>query len=804
MTASPRQGEPWQASAAPFGADAISTAPNPELSAAKPNGRRRPNGRADYTAPLDKVYGTLLENGYSPVALIGKRPIDPGWTELCKRTMTSDEVAKHKGKDRNVGAATGYRQLLGVDIDTDDTAIIAAIRSVIPESSVAKRGQTGRTDFYRAPGGAPPASRRFVDKNGEIILELLGDGRQTAIPPSIHPDTGKPYTWLTDATLLDTCVEDLPESPADLAARLEQALRPWLAEEKPARPQRSGPPPDLTDAMRKRHRAWALKALNARMSELRGKSKPGRNRTLFEMVCALGKFVHHGIITDAELRAPALDACRTNGLAAENRIRDCESTIDKGLRYALGDQLEDLPERDRGKASKPGARAKAAGNGATPPPRDPLGDRPSGDNEPAAGPRPSAPPSETSAFVLTPGAISWPELTKKGMAVDRSQANVRHFLNACGAVLSFNAFTEQPSITVDDVTWPVNDDIVARIRMAMHREGFNPGERFFEVALLDLALENSRHPVREYLAGLQWDGVPRLDTWLPTYLGAEDTELHRAWGRCHLLAAVKRVLEPGAKHDAILVLEGDQGIGKSRAIAVLAGKFFTDALKVGLDSKEIIELTDGCWLVEYPELEGITGREMSSVKAQLSRCSDRARLAYGRSTTERFRQWVAFGTVNERSYLRDHTGNRRFWTVEVTKIDLAALARDRDQIWAEAYYRLAQGETHELPESLYAAAAEAQSKRVLETPWEMRLEPTLDGVVGRIAVEHLFEFLSIAAHRQDGKVGAQLNRAMVKLKWRKTQQRRDGIRHHCYERKPAAGQSRWLRFDPVTRRWVES
>jgi hypothetical protein len=402
------------------------------------------------------------------------------------------------------------------------------------------------------------------------------------------------------------------------------------------------------------------------------------------------------------------------------------------------------------------------------------------------------------------GTIGWPEVTKKGMAVDRSQANIRHFLKASGVVLSFNAFTEQPSITVNGVTRALNDEVVARLRMAMHREGLNPSESFFEVALLDLALENSWHPVREYLAGLKWDGVLRLDTWLTTYLGAEDTKLHQAWGRCHLLAAVKRIMSPGAKHDAILVFEGDQGIGKSRAIAILAGPYFTDALKVGLDSKEVIELTDGCWLAEYPELEGITGREMSSVKAQLSRCSDRARLAYGRSTTERHRQWVAFGTVNERSYLRDHTGNRRFWTVEVTRIDLARLTQDRDQIWAEAYYRLGQGETHELPESLYAAAAEAQSKRVLETPWEMRLAPTLEDVYGRLDVEALFEFLGIAAHRQDGFVGAQLNRTMVKLGWRKTQQRRDKRQTHCYERKPPSGQSHWLRYDHVTRGWVKS
>jgi hypothetical protein len=118
-------------------------------------------------------------------------------------------------------------------------------------------------------------------------------------------------------------------------------------------------------------------------------------------------------------------------------------------------------------------------------------------------------------------------------------------------------------------------------------------------------------------------------------------------------------------------------------------------------------------------------------------------------------------------------------------------------------YRLAQGESPELPAHLYAAAAEAQEKRVLATPWEMRLGPTLENAFGRIAVEDLFQFLGVEPHRQDGNVGAQLNRAMRGLDWHKAQQRRDGRPTHCYERKPKDGtRSRWLRHDYVKKAWV--
>lgn len=720
-------------------------------------------------APFDQVCGSLLENGFSPTALEPKSKLlyDPGWTRWCRSPMTPAEIAARKGQGRNVAVATGYNRLAAIDIDAEDPAVEAAVRAIIPESAVAKRGRRGRTDFYRLPEGASPASRQFRDTDGNMLVELLGDGRQTVIPPSIHPDTHQPYMWLSDATLLDTCIDDLPECPADIVERLQQALKPWLPE-KPAPLPRSGPPPVLTDDMKKRQRAWALKALDGRVAELAAKAKPGRDRMLLALVCALGKFVHHGIITDAELRAPALEACKSNGLIEDNQRRNCERTINNGLRYSLEDELGDLPEREKAKKAAPPRRE--------PPPPE-LDTADVGD------------PSLLQSFDPSQRAVAWLEVTKIGTPVSKSQANIRAFLKAAGCTLSHNAFTGDISVTMGDATGELNEARRCRLAMAMHRLGLNPSMEFLSLALHDLALESSYHPVRDYLSGLHWDGTPRLDSWVITYLGADDTELNRAFGSKHLLAAVKRVFEPGCKKDEVLVLEGKTGIGKSSAISILAHPWFTDALKIGQDSKEVIELTNGSWLVEFAEMEGMGQREMGTLKATLSRRVDTARLAYARATESRPRQWVPFGTCNRTDYLRDASGNRRFWPlvcrpVAGETVDLAGLMRDRDQIWAEATHRLQQGESIALPKGLWVEAAAAQNERMRSSPWKMLLETALDGKTGRIAIAEIFRFLGLGDRsRQDPKAGSEIADIMTQLEWKKSRARGYGgksEREHCY------------------------
>ena len=194
---------------------------------------------------------------------------------------------------------------------------------------------------------------------------------------------------------------------------------------------------------------------------------------------------------------------------------------------------------------------------------------------------------------------------------------------------------------------------------------------------MDTCYQNGFHPVLDYLDGLEWDGVPRLDTWLSRYAGIAESELARACGKNMLIAAVRRVRHPGTKYDEMLVLEGVEGLSKSTLLRLLAinEEWFTDSLPLNADDKTMIEVSGGKWIVEIAELQGISRLTTRGLK-QISRQVDRARLAYGRLPTEVRRQFVVFGTTNGDKYLASLTGNRRFLPFRVTdRIICAPLRR---------------------------------------------------------------------------------------------------------------------------------
>ncbi len=231
------------------------------------------------------------------------------------------------------------------------------------------------------------------------------------------------------------------------------------------------------------------------------------------------------------------------------------------------------------------------------------------------------------------------------------------------------------------------------------------------------------HPVRDYLNGLVWDGVPRLDSWTLTYLGADDTPLNRAFGALWAISAIARIMQPGAKADHMLILEGPQGARKSTALKVLAGAdWFTDEL-AEIGSKDAAQQMRGVWIIEIAELDAIGRAEVSRIKAFLSRTVDRYRPPYGRYVIDVPRQCVFAGSVNPDTYLRDETGNRRFWPVRCGTIDLDALRRDRDQLWAEAVVRYREGAIWWLQDpALIAMAEEAQEMRLQSDAWDGLIE----------------------------------------------------------------------------------
>lgn len=222
------------------------------------------------------------------------------------------------------------------------------------------------------------------------------------------------------------------------------------------------------------------------------------------------------------------------------------------------------------------------------------------------------------------------------------------------------------------------------------------GREKIDGALLLVSEANKINEVKDYLTSLEWDKTPRLDTVLSDYLGADDTPYTRAVARKSLTAAVVRVMQPGCKYDYVPVFVGPQGIGKSTFLATLGKSWFSDSLQ-SFEGKEAAEMIQGVWINELGEMTGYTRSETNTIKQFLSKREDIYRQAYGRRTGRYPRKCVFFGTCNQFEFLKDLTGNRRFWPVDVGKHKPKKsiwndLPGEVEQIWAEAVWRWRIGE----------------------------------------------------------------------------------------------------------------
>lgn len=238
------------------------------------------------------------------------------------------------------------------------------------------------------------------------------------------------------------------------------------------------------------------------------------------------------------------------------------------------------------------------------------------------------------------------------------------------------------------------------------------------------------HPIRDYLERLEWDGVPRVNTWLATYLGAtsQPADYLQDVGSWTLVSAVARAMKPGCKVDTMLVLEGGQGDFKSTAIEVLASKphyVEVDAAILGTADKDTMLTCRLAWIVEAGEFDSVGGANMARLKANVSRAVDTYRAPYGADAQKVPRGWIGIGTTNLEAYLRDSTGGRRFHPVRVGRVDLEALRRDRDQLWAEAYALYAKGAKWWPDADERPAMLEEQEKRRLVDEWEETIAPYL-------------------------------------------------------------------------------
>lgn len=276
--------------------------------------------------------------------------------------------------------------------------------------------------------------------------------------------------------------------------------------------------------------------------------------------------------------------------------------------------------------------------------------------------------------------------------------------------------------------WLGSDD-----KRLLHYFGVNfdfNAAKIIENAYLDVVRRNAFHPVKDYLEAQSWDGIPRAETLFIDYLGAEDTPYTREVTRKWLAAAVTRIYEPGCKFDYMPVLVGPQGVGKSTIIAKLARDWFSDSLK-NLDGKEAYEHLQASWIFEFGELAAMRKNEVEEIKAFITKQTDSYRVAYERVVSDFPRKCVFIGTTNRRDFLRDQTGNRRFWAITTNpmnrKYEISDLTDNVvGQIWAEVMNLYKQGEKLYLDPALEAEARIIQESHMESDPRVGLIEEYLD------------------------------------------------------------------------------
>lgn len=298
-------------------------------------------------------------------------------------------------------------------------------------------------------------------------------------------------------------------------------------------------------------------------------------------------------------------------------------------------------------------------------------------------------------------------------------------------------------------------------------------DKALQQAMLAHASQKRFHPVRDWLKSLKWDGTKRLDHWLEHVFKVPNDEYHHAVASKILIAAVRRVMQPGCKFDQLLILEGNQGLGKSRVCRLLFGdSWFSDSIHPDFSSRDAAISLRGKWGVELAEIQHLIKNEVEVIKAFLSRPVDTYRPVNGKAIIDVPRQSILIGTTNTTDYLRDTTGNRRIWPVQCKDCRIEWLEKNRDQLWAEAVQRENSVETLWIGEIETQTLVEAQQvDRMADDSWT---DPILEYLTGRAdaRVSDVMNNLGIPRAQQNRAQEMRVGGILRSLGWVSKQTRR--------------------------------
>jgi len=371
-----------------------------------------------------------------------------------------------------------------------------------------------------------------------------------------------------------------------------------------------------------------------------------------------------------------------------------------------------------------------------------------------------------------------------------SAANVEDILNLdpwYRDKLRKNAF----SCEVEWAGEKINDTDITKVRTAIGRDyKMEPSLNLASEMINAVATARSYHPVRDWLRSIKWDGKPRMSKLLEFYAGTEGTELNEALSRRFMISCVARVMDPGCKVDTVLILVGEQGTKKSTFFATLAGDpWFCDS-PIDIRNKDAFGSLRGVWIYEMAELDAMRPREATTIKAFLSSKADSYRPPYARHNINQKRQVVFVGSTNERSFLADPTGARRFWPAKVVGGPrIIETGRDREQLWAEAVAAYDGRERWWLEENEGNDLKKAQEEYQHEDPWESvvvdwwSINPS---AVGHSASKILTEAIKMDVDRQEKQHEMRLGGILTKLGMEKKRTSLMGSRSW-----------RWVNPDPV-------
>ncbi len=629
-----------------------------------------------------------------------KRPWEDKWTTGPRHSL--DVIENSFEKKNNLGVRLGEPSKLStglylacIDLDivrpgAKKNALKALERitqgKAFPE--VRSGSGNGSRHLYFAtkkPFKMVTVVSKKEDRGFEICL--YSDGRQMVLPPSTHPDTGFEYDWQTPLDVKNLPVLNPKKFTAarQTSPALDKALEHLLPGEDPFQAVEV----DL----------WASQLKPATI-ELITDGRGCQDRS-------------------AALMGAAMSMCRVG--FTDDQILSVLSNPDHYLAGAAYD-------RRRGRKSAVGWLRKYT----LEPARHETSVMRYFDNPPTKKER-----RKVSDSKATHTAEQLDDDTKR--AIDRdgkgnpkpTVKNVVTILehHMAGALVGYDEFANRAIFLKDTVYGGKagqevgdHDDLSLMHHLACHF-GVEPSQDHCFKAHALVSKRYKFHPVRQYLKSLEWDGKPRLDSWLEKGFEASGPDEYvRAVARKTLVAAVKRVMEPGCKYDYVTVLEGLQGKGKSMALDVMASTpWFTDGIGE-IFEKDVVDQMTGKWVIELGELAGVRKAEQTALKGFLSRKIDRIRPPYGRRSMDFPRQSIFIGSTNEDEYLSDETGNRRYWPVKIHAVHLAWLKRHRDQLWAEALTRYELGEDVYLSKELEKIAEIEQSKRFESDEWEAEVK----------------------------------------------------------------------------------